>query len=228
MADAALALQAFLRWGDACFEHLLGPLAAAIVDTVEQRVVLARDALGSRSVYYHLDEHLLVAASEPFAVLAHPSVSDVLDERTLIRWYAVMAPRMGATFFADVSELPYAQAMAVDRTLVRQWQHWQVDPEQRLHYRRDDEYAEHFRDLLTESVRCRLRATTPVGVSLSGGYDSSSVAALAAKELATQPGAVRLKSFTWLFDELPECDERKYAQAVVDHCGLESVDHSGR
>ena len=67
-----------------------------------------------------------------------------------------MAPRTGATFFADVSEVPYAQAMAVDRTRVRQWQHWQVDPQRRLHYRRDDEYAEHFRALLTESIRCRL------------------------------------------------------------------------
>jgi asparagine synthetase B (glutamine-hydrolysing) len=100
---------------------------------------------------------------------------------------------------------------------VREWRHWDIDPNPRIRYKREEEYAEHFLHLLRESVKARLRSPTRVGISLSGGYDSSSIAALAALELAPE----RLLSFSWIFDELTECDERPAIHAMVEHFNLE-------
>lgn len=217
LPDAALVIRAYRRWGDSCFEHFEGPFALALYDEVERRVVLARDALGARTLAYYLDERVLVVASEPYAVLAHPAISNELNEMTLIRWYAIMAPHMGETFFNNVKEMKPAHAMSIDAERVREWRHWDIDPNPRIRYKREEEYAEHFLHLLHESVKARLRSPTRVGISLSGGYDSSSIAALAALELAPE----RLLSFSWIFDELTECDERPAIHAMVEHFNLE-------
>ena len=215
--DAEIVLRAYLRWGEACFSKLIGPMAAAIVDHAEQRVTLTRDALGSRSLFYYIDHRVLVVASEPYAVLAHPAVSPTLDESSIIRWCAVMAPRMGATFFADVREALPAHGMVVEADQARAWRFWELDPEAKLDCRSDADYTERFRELLAASVRACLRSTTPVAISLSGGSDSTSVAALAALALSARLAPERLLTFSWFFDELPECDERPVIKAVNRH-----------
>jgi asparagine synthase (glutamine-hydrolysing) len=83
----------------------------------------------------------------------------------------------------------------------------------------DDEYAEQFLSLLEESVRCRLRSTTPVGVLMSGGLDSGSVACLAARMTAPVP----LTTVSYVFDELNDCDERKYIETIKSQWGIRSI-----
>jgi asparagine synthase (glutamine-hydrolysing) len=227
LPDTEIVLRAYLRFGDAAFSKLIGPMAAVIVDTVEQRVTLVRDSLGCRSLYYYLDHQVLVVASEPHAVMAHPAVSETLNERTLVRWCAVMAPQMGSTFYTDVSEMLPAHVLEVSADRVHQWRHWTPDPEKRLNYRSEDEYAEHFRELLTHSVRACLRSTTPVAVSMSGGYDSTSVAALAAIELAARPTPERLLTFSWRFDDLPECDETPFIDIMNQHFNMKATSIRG-
>ncbi|MBN1428625.1 MAG: hypothetical protein JXB07_09570 [Anaerolineae bacterium] len=217
LSDAELALRMFVQWGNDCFGRLLGPTAIAIVDSVEQRVVLARDAVGHRTLFYYLDPSVLVVASEPYAILAHLAVSPDFNETTIARWYAIMPPQMGSTFFAHVSELPPAHILSVSIDKTHQWRYWDIDPERRLCYHREEDYAEHFLDLLKESVLCRMRATTPISVSMSGGYDSASVAAIAAMALDSRPEAERLLTFSWIFDELPECNERPAIEIMNRH-----------
>lgn len=223
LSDATLVLQAYRQWGETCFERLLGPFALALYDGERRRVVLARDALGDRTLFYHLTPRLLVVASEPYAVLAHPDVPPGLNEITLIHWYAVQVPEDGSTFFSAVQELLPAHAMVIDADRVQQWRYWQADPERRIRYRTDAEYAEHFLLLLAESVRCRMRCTEPPVVLMSGGYDSTSIAALAARELALRPGAPRLRTISWTFDELASCDERPYIEAVARQYEMQPV-----
>lgn len=221
--DARLVLAAYLRWGEECFERLLGPFAAAIYDARRRRVVCGRDALGSRTLFYHLDRERFLLASEERALLAHPAVSARLNEATLARFYAVAAPRPGDTFFADVHELPPATGLAVGAAGVRCWRHWRPEPAGRLRYRTDGEYAEHFRELLAASVRCRLRTVGPPAVLMSGGLDSTAVAALAARELAARGSERPLTTLSWVFDELPGADEREYMDAMAEAWGLDAV-----
>jgi asparagine synthase (glutamine-hydrolysing) len=93
------------------------------------------------------------------------------------------------------------------------------DPAKKVRYKTDEEYGEQFRSLLEESVRCRLRSTTPAGVLMSGGLDSTSVACLAARMTAAKP----LTAISYVFDELTDCDERVYIDAVRDQYGLRSI-----
>src|ERR1044072_6984635 len=226
-ADAELALLAFERWGEAFCERLLGAWALVLVGRNPARVLCARDALGDRTVFYHLSGSRFYAASEEAAVLALPGVSDRVDETTLARFYAAAPPLPGATFFADVRELPPGHAMRVDAGGVRTWRHWTPGAGAES-FRRDADYVERFRELLTESVRCRLRSTTPQMVMMSGGVDSTSVAAVAANVLKAR-GEGPLRTVSWIFDELRATDERAYMQPVVDRFGLEAhrVDGDG-
>ena len=218
IGDAALALAAHQRWGDAFCERLLGPWALVVVARSSGRVLCARDALGDRTLFYHLGARTFAAASEEAAVLAFPDVGAQVDETTLARFYAAAPPLPGATFFAQVRELEPGCAMTVDAGGVRAWRHW--TPGARAErFRRDRDYVERFGELLTESVRCRLRSTTPPMVMMSGGVDSTAVAAVAAGIVAAR-GEGPLRTVSWVFDELRETDERAYMQPVVERFGL--------
>jgi asparagine synthase (glutamine-hydrolysing) len=227
LSDAALVLAAYRRWGDACLERLLGPCAVAIADARRRRVLCGRDALGDRTLFYVLRPELLAVASEESALLALPGVEPRLDERSLARFFAVEPPAPGDTFFAAVRELPPAHGMAVEPDRVRTWRHWQPPAEPRLRLRRDADYAERFGEVLAASVRARLRTTAPVAVLMSGGLDSTAVAAVAARQLAGEApgrnGAGRLRAVSWVFDELAGSDERRFIEPVVERWALQPL-----
>jgi len=223
LSDAALILRAFRRWGEGCLDRFLGPFALAAVDSKARRVICARDGLGDRTLFYYADARILAIASEECALLAHPCVSSRFDEASMARFYAVRTPLPGATFFADIRELPAAHAMAVEGARTRIWRHWTVDSLEEVRLPSDGEYVERFRDVLMESVRCRLRSVAPPAVLMSGGLDSTSIAALAACELRADGLERPLCTVSWVFDELSECDERDYIQPVVEHYALNSI-----
>ena len=117
-------------------------------------------------------------------LLAHPLLTTRLNESRLAAYFALDAPSDGSTFFADVSELLPAHVMVIDEDTVHTRRYWEPDPRAVIRYRSDAEYAEHFRTLLKQSVVCRLRASTPPVAMMSGGLDSTAVAALAAQRLS--------------------------------------------
>src|SRR5439155_14740383 len=124
------------------------------------------------------------------------------------------------TFYEEIVRLPPAHRIAVTREGVRIDQYWALDPEREIRMKSDAEYADAFREIFTEAVRCRLRSAFPVGSMLSGGLDSSSIVCVARKLLADNGGG-RLHTFSAVFDGVPECDERHYIEAVLAQGGLE-------
>jgi asparagine synthase (glutamine-hydrolysing) len=221
MSDAAVLLEVFARWGVAGFARVVGPFAAAIWDATERRLTLVRDALGDRPLCYALLPGAVVAASEEQAVLAHPGVSDALDERRVAQFFAFGGLDGDATFFTAVREVLPGHALVVESgraTTVRYWEAAAAEP---LRLRDDREVAEAFAERLRAAVRAHLRGTTPPALMLSGGLDSSAIAATAA------PLAPGLKAVSWVFDELPSCDERAWIDPVVRHCGLEPLQFAG-
>jgi asparagine synthase (glutamine-hydrolysing) len=226
-SDAALVLRAYEKWDEQCIGRFLGPFALVIYDKVRQRVVCARDPLGDRTLFYFLDDRIFLAASEEQALLDHPAVSKELDETTLAYYFAVRVPGDGRTFFEGVHELLPAHTLTVNGEQVQKQRYWNVDPEARLSYRSDAEYGDHFRELLDNSVRRCLRTVGPAGLMMSGGLDSTSVAAVAAHQLTTGKTEQRLCTLSWTFDKFSLCDERSYMDLLVSRYDLRAIRVNG-
>ena len=218
LSDAALVLHAYARWGEQCFEHFIGEYALVIFDEQRNELLCARDALGDRTLFYAFPATRVVIASEPWAVAGADGVGVELNESVAAHYLALEFPEDGQTLFKNIHELLPAQVLSVNATSQRQWRYWQPI-QTRVRRGSDEGYAQEFRFLLEQSVRCRLRSTTPVGVLMSGGLDSSSVACLAARMVAPKP----LTTISYVFDELADCDERKYINAVREQWGIRSI-----
>lgn len=223
VSDARLLLRAYVHWGKSCFEHLLGPFGVLIWDSRTRTLLAARDPMGDRTLFYATVPGGIAIASEEHALLAHPAVSPELDEETLALHFAIEAPRAGATFFKAIRELPPGSLLFVSDGSVTLETFFTPEPPDAIYYRSDEEYAEHLASVLGDAVEARLRSTTQVGISLSGGMDSPSVAALAVERLGRQGSSQRIASFSWVFDELPECDERRWIDPLVAALGLEAT-----
>lgn len=226
LSDATLLLQAYRRWGVKCVEHLLGDFSFALWDSAKRHLFVARDALGARGLVYYLDREDCLIASQIKPLLAHPAVPRRLNEGKVADYLAGLWYNQEETFYQDLFYCPPGHCLLVSAEKVYQWRYWDINPDKSIRYRQKGEDAEHFLELLKEAVRCRLRTIGSVGISLSGGLDSTSIAALAAPLLAQQIGSDagrdKLLSFSYVFDKLTSCDERLWIQPLVTRYGLES------
>src|SRR3989454_383913 len=219
--DAELILAAYERWGEHCPEHLLGDFAFAIWDARRQIVFCTRDHFGVKPFYYHHRPGRLFAfASEIKGLLVLSEVPRRLNETRVADYLVPLLEDKEITFYEEIVRLPPAHRMVVTREGVRIEQYWALDPEREIRMKSDAEYAAAFREIFTEAVRCRLRSAFPVGSMLSGGLDSSSIVCVARKLLAENGGG-RLHTFSAIFPDVPECDERGYIDAVVAGGGVE-------
>ena len=219
LSDAALMLFAYDRWGADCVEHFIGEFALAIIDERRAELFCARDALGDRSLFYAFKGTRLVLASEPWAVAGADGLDAELNESAVSHYFALKANEDGQTLFKNVYELLPAHVMTINASGVHQHRYWQPDPSLRMIGKSDQEYAEGFLSLLEESVRCRLRSITPAAVMMSGGLDSTSVACLTSKMISP----TILTTLSYVFDELPDCDERRYIETIKTRFGIRSI-----
>lgn len=222
LADSAIILAAYARWGQACPERLLGDFAFAIWDTRARTLFCARDHLGARPFFYHHTPAFIAVASEIKALLALPQVPRRLNQQRVAEFLATLHDDTAITFYHDIHRLPPAHSLTFSASGARLQRYWALDPARELPPATDDEYAHGFRERFTEAVRCRIRSAFPVGAMLSGGLNSSSIVCVA-RQLNQQAGAGPLHTFSAIFDEIRQCDERGYMQAVVDGGGL--ADH---
>lgn len=219
ISDAALVVHAYAHWGEDCLKRFLGEFAFAILDEQRSELILARDPLGDRTLFYSRKGSRFVIASEPWAVTAAKDSPPELNESAVAHYFSFQVPEDGQTLFKDVYELLPAHIMIIDATRERLVRYWKPDFSRRLRGLTDVEYAGQFRTLLEKSVRCRLRSSAPVGVLMSGGLDSTSVACTAAHISPDVP----LTAISYVFNELTTCDERMYIDAVKDKYSLKSI-----
>jgi asparagine synthase (glutamine-hydrolysing) len=219
LSDAALVLFAYDKWGKDCFRHFIGEFALAILDEKRGELVCARDPLGDRSLFYAFKGNRLVVASESWAVAGADGSVEELNENAVAHFFALEANQGGETLYKNVLELLPAHGMVISSIGISSWCYWRPDPSVKMRGKPDQEYAEGFRILLEESVRCRLRSNYPAAVMMSGGLDSTSVACLAARLIAPE----KLTTVSYVFDELTDCDERGYIEAVKARWGINSI-----
>ncbi len=222
--DAELLLAAYRRWGTRCPEHLAGDFAFAVWDGLERRFFCARDPFGVKPLVYARLGTLLCFASEVRQVLLHPAVPRRLDEIAAGAYLSGLGEDLERTFFAGVRRLPPAHRLTATPGRVVVERYWDVDPERRLRFPSDEDCAAEFRELFRQAIADRLRAAgDAVGVTLSGGLDSSSVAALACEHSAETGGPLPIAG-TFVFERLPECDERSWTAPLAAELGLETLE----
>lgn len=218
ISDAALVLQAYQRWGTDCLTHLLGPFAVVIDDSQRNQTICARDPVGDRTLYYHRGRGFVLVASEEQALLAHTAVPTALDEDTLANYFAAQERHDGRTMFAAIKEIQPGMLLTIGKEGVQERRYWEYTPPAEIRYRTDEAYAAHFLALLQASVRSRLRAVTLPAVLMSGGMDSTSVAAVAAGMTAAP-----LTTISWVYADLKGPDERVFIDACNAHLHTEPL-----
>ena len=187
--DSAVVLAAFDLWGRDALGQLIGDFALALFDAGDRSVVLARDPVGCRPLYYWTDGTTFVFASEIKAILAYPGVpakpnDDLLADAFLLNQLPYDDHR--ETYFDGVYAVRPGWWLRASRD-IQTGRFWDFDPSAQLRCGSPPEYAERFRELIVQAVRRRLRSVHPVAVATSGGLDSSIVLACAAD--ASERGA---------------------------------------
>ncbi len=180
--DAELLLHAYHAWGDACVEHLLGDFAFAVYSQTTRRLFCARDQLGVRPFFYAYQQGAFVFSNAFSCVRLHPAVSERLDDVTIGDYLQFRySHRPGATALADVRRLPPGHTLSLTAgTGPVLKKYWELSLPAPIRYRRPPEYVERFLDVFDTAVGDRLR-TRRVAVSMSGGLDSTAVAAAAVR-----------------------------------------------
>jgi asparagine synthase (glutamine-hydrolysing) len=218
--DAELMLRAYLAWGDDCTSHLLGDFACAIWDGRVDRLWCVRDHLGGKPFFYAVTPSALVFSNTLAAVREHPAVASDLDDGFmadfLLFGYSVDAD---ATAFAGIRRLPPAHTLEWTRDSLRLRRYWTMPVRDAVYYRDPHEYVERYRALLTQAVSDRLQ-TRRASVMMSGGLDSTCIAATARDILEADGHPYDLRAFTVVFDKAIDDQERHYATIAAHALGM--------
>lgn len=235
IADSTVLRFAYERWGERCPGKLLGDWSFAAWHPGSQRLFLARDQTGQTALFYSWNGRRLAFASDYSALLALPSVSRRLNEYQLaLRLVAALGESSGETVYADIHQLLPAHSATIADSGIRATRYWNLNDAPELRLRGLDDYAEGLKEQVERSVATRLRTQGPIGLTLSGGLDSGSVAAVAAPILHRRNGSLTAFTSVPMFDPVPfigpgvEGNELARASAAirrwdcVDHIAVDS------
>jgi asparagine synthase (glutamine-hydrolysing) len=220
-SDTEVVLQAYLRWGAGLVDRLNGMFAFAVWDRRTEELLLARDRMGIKPLYYAPTPHGVLFGSEPKAILANPGFTARVDEDALCE-LLTMCKTPGNAIFIGMHEVVPGHTVRVTRTGITDREYWALTAREHT----DDVPAtvRHIRELLDDIVERQLISDVPLCTLLSGGLDSSALTALA--DLALGPDSVR--SFAVDFvdetggfipDELRDTEDTPYVHDVAKHVG---------
>ena len=223
-SDTEVLLEGFAAWGDGVLNRINGMYAFAIWDERQKRLFVARDRFGEKPLFVSRGaDGMLLVASEMKAILAHPSIrvsasSEAVNRFGRATWYEDDE----LTFFEGIERFPPAHAAVYgqDGQQLRKWRYWTPNYEDV-----DDDLTaaaaiETFAELLDASTRARLNADVPVGSSLSGGLDSSTIVGLVAAQ--RERSAFTQNTFSAIFDDDPAISEGPQVDEMVRHAGVRS------
>lgn len=184
MADSALVLHAWARWENACLPRMLGDFALAAWHPRSRRLMLARDYLGARPLFWYRGEGFHAFASLPKALFAIPGVPCALSEEGIHDNLSLLPITDDSTLYQGIHRVKPGECLIVEdgRKRVETW--YSFEDIRELQLPTDDDYVEAFTERLERAVARCLRAVGPVATKLSSGFDSSTVAAVAAAQLA--------------------------------------------
>ena len=215
ITDSEVVLTAYKKWGENCLKELIGDFSFAIWDEGKQQLFCARDHFGVKPFYYYASDSFLVFATEIKAIFCVEGVPRQLNPLRMGDYLLGMFHDTAMTSYQKILRLPPAHQMIVSANGVEISAYWSLDPTRVLPPASDEEYASQLREIFKEAVNCRLRSAYPIGSTLSGGLDSSSIACMA-QTLLKQKDRLPLHTFSSVFDSMPECDERRYTKPIFE------------
>lgn len=229
-SDTEVVLHAYEEWGDEHVHRLRGMFAYALYDRRPQsgsegpshdfRLMLVRDRLGIKPLFYYQHAHLFLFASEIKAILAYPGVDRAIDRSALFDYLTYMYVPAPKTAYTHVRKIPPGHYLVLERDQIRLRQYWDVTWNRPTPARTPDEAAVLVREALAQVVRLHMLSDVPVGVFLSGGVDSSTITALMA-QASDEP----VRSFTIGFDVAAH-SETRYSRLVADRWGTQHCERN--
>jgi asparagine synthase (glutamine-hydrolysing) len=215
-SDTEVIAHAYEEYGEGCFQQLNGMFAIGIWDELQKRLVLARDRLGKKPLYYSLMNGTFLFASELKGILAYPQFSREVNPLSFMKYLFFEYVPSPHTIFKDAQKLPPSSYLIWQKGRIEVKEYWSpFSAESTERNLPEAEVELRMLELLRSSVKRRLISDVPLGVFLSGGIDSSTITAFAQKEV---PGKV--KTFSIGFED-PSFDESKYAFLASKYLGTE-------
>jgi len=218
--DAELLLHAYHAWGEDCVHHLLGDFAFAIWDSRLQRLFCVRDHFGVKPFYYAPLKDCLLFSNTLNCLCGYPAISDELNELTVgdfLLFGCNLDP--ATTMFADILRLPPGHCFTWSERTFRLKRYWAPPTDGPIRYEQPSDYVDQFLELLRVAVEDRLR-TDCVGVYMSGGLDSTAVAAVARGLLSKRSAHFDLRAHTVVYDRLIPDEERYYSGLAAKALGI--------
>lgn len=221
--DSVLVLHAYRTWGEKCLEHLLGDFAFALWDGHKQLLFCAKDHFGMRQLYYSQVGNTFIVSNSIHCLHQHPAITKRLNKQA-IGDFLLFGDHTwmdkAQTSFADIQSLLPAHSLILKRKVINIQRYWDIPADiPLLRYRKDQEYLEHFQDIFRVAVSDRLRNPRIV-ISLSGGMDSSGIAATIREIEHERSQTLELYGVTVLYDSIHTSDERHYVELVSQHLNL--------
>ena len=214
-SDTEVLPHLYEEYGDGMMRELNGMFAFALWDSRRRRLLVARDRFGEKPLYWGVFDKTLLFASEPKVLLAHPSVKPTLNLQALRQYLSFDYVPAPLSIYEGINKLPAAHKLTLEDGRVNVERYWRLSYKTAEPVPSENDAAQHLRDLMADAVRMRLVSDVPLGVLLSGGVDSSSVAALAVAA-SSEP----VKTFSISFAEA-SFDESAYARSVAKFLGTD-------
>ena len=216
-SDAELILSAYELWGEECPKYLLGDFAFAIWDQHSRRLFCARDHFGVKPFFYTHNSKRFIFSTDLNALRRYPEVSDELNEVAIGDYLLFgLNQDVTTTTFRDILRLPAAHSLTIANGRITTRRYWTPDPSKKVRFRSQPDYVECFQELFTKAIKDRL-PDDRVSVSMSGGLDSTSIAAIA-RDLLGRSSAVLACAV--VYDHLIPDQERQFSTAAAEHLGI--------
>ena len=214
--ECDLILHAYAAWGAGCIDHLQGDFSFALWDAANRQLFCARDHFGAKPFYYAQLGKTFLCSNTLNCIRRHRAVSTRLNDLAIADFLLFdMIREPGATSFADIQRLPPAHILSCDAGSVSIRPYWTLPVSAALRYTRPFECVEQFRELLDRAVADRVRVNN-VGVLMSGGLDSPTIAASAQRTLSGNGPGGGVSVYTEVFESLIPHQERHYATLVAE------------
>jgi asparagine synthase (glutamine-hydrolysing) len=220
LSDAAVVLAAYHHLGDEFAGRLNGDFAVAVFDVGRQRLLLARDVMSARSLYYSSVAGSLLFGTKIKSLLADPRVVAAPDEDGLAELVLDYWCDDRRTCFKGIQSVAAGEVIVASRERLERKRHWTFDPGREIRHRSFAEYCGAFRSLFATSVERRLRSQAPIAVSVSGGVDSSSIFCQAAALIRDRSPQVRLRGVSLIFPPDSAAAEAEFVDSVERACRL--------
>jgi len=217
--DVSILAAAYEEWGTDCFAKLIGDWALIVWDAKSRSLILAKDPIGTRHLYYSIEKDQITWSTilDPLVLFAGHSFA--LNEEYIAGLFSFF-PAGHLTPYVGIHSVPPSSLVIIRAENHTISKYWEFDPDKRIRYNADAEYEQHFRTVFGEAVRRRLRSDGPILAELSGGMDSSSIVCMADTIIASGSAETpRLDTISYYNDSEPNWNERLYFTKVEEKRG---------